>query len=91
LLAHGDDAAGPGAGAVFEVRELLGAAPATLRQAVPQQRQRMAAQRQAGGGVVERDGLALRGFEQVGLLGRPLDDRRLGQQAGLLDALLAVS
>ena len=49
----------------------------------------MAAQRQAGGGVVERDGFALGGFEQVGLLMRALDDRRVGEQGLGVDALLA--
>ena len=49
----------------------------------------MAAQRQAGGGVIQRDGLALGGFEEIGLLLSALDDRRLGQQRARVDALLA--
>ena len=68
---------------------MIGAAAAATRQARSQQGQRVAAQRQAGGGVVERDGFAFGSFEQLGLFVRALDDRRLGKQAAGVDALMA--
>ena len=80
---------GPPRSAFSLMSELVGAAPAALVQAAAQERQRVAAQRQAGGGVVQGDGFALGGFEQIGLLVRALDDRRVGEQGVIDDPLLA--
>jgi hypothetical protein len=77
LLAHRDDAAGPRTGAVLQHAELLRTLPAAACELVAQQRQWMAAQREAGARIVERDRFALGCLEQVGLLMRGLDDRRV--------------
>ena len=49
----------------------------------------MATQRQASGGVVQRDGFAFGGLEQVGLFVRALNDGGVGEQGRGVDALLA--
>ena len=74
---------------MIQLRQLVGAAPAASVQATSQERERMAPQRQAGGGVVERDGSALGGLEQVGLVVRAFDDRCVGEQGVAVAALLA--
>ena len=87
--ARGDDAAGPGGGAVLQLRELVGALPAAPGEAASEQGQWMATQREAGGGVIEGDGFVFRSLEQIGLFVRALDDRGVGEQGVAVDALLA--
>ena len=95
LLAHGDDAAGAHGAAVGQVAQLGGGAQLPARELRAQQGQRVAAQGEAGGGVVVGDGLALAGFDQrQGGLVRGCFAQQLGravQGRGVPDLLAAVA
>ena len=95
LLAHGDDAAGARGGAVGQVAQLGGGAQLPAGQFGAQQGQRVAAQGEAGGGVVVGDGFALTGFDQrQGGFVRGRFAQQLGravQGRGVPDLLAAVA